>query len=347
MTRLIFVLILLLIAALIYEITGRNRRQLSKIPEGMSLLCQPPKMRYIVYALGVFTVIFIGIVSMLYIVAGAPEEARQAWGVCVALAVLISALTVFIGNIMAKQCVYFNSEKIQAEAAFQKSRIIKWSEIRKIDGNFDSVVNLYLADGTKFLTVSIGMINYEVFCEVLKKKSPEAVQKYYQSKTYEHVQKRLLRYGTEYYIVAICGIILLLGYLAAAIFMDGDSLLQLFLDSEPSEWFSLLFAPVCGVAGLIFLFIMSNTKVNYTEEKIILKYPLRAKSELYWPNIRKIEVVPVVKYGVRTWKNLQISTDQATYRINFELMKYGKDDFITEIQKMIQKYEIPCTASGK
>ena len=67
------------------------------------------------------------------------------------------------------------------------------------------MVNLYLSDGTKILTVGIGMLNYELFCDVLRKKCPETVAVYYRSQVYESPQKRILRYGTEYYILAGLG----------------------------------------------------------------------------------------------------------------------------------------------
>lgn len=53
MDRLLFTLALALTAKWISLFTGRNRRQLQKVPEGMSILCQPPGKRYILYALGV------------------------------------------------------------------------------------------------------------------------------------------------------------------------------------------------------------------------------------------------------------------------------------------------------
>lgn len=42
MEKLLFTLILVLAVGIIYLITGRNRRQINKIPEGMAILCQPP-----------------------------------------------------------------------------------------------------------------------------------------------------------------------------------------------------------------------------------------------------------------------------------------------------------------
>ena len=87
-----------------------------------------------------------------------------------AMAILLLIVTIFAGNIMARECIYFNGDTIQIEKAFQKPRTVRWQEIRKIDGSFDNMVNLYLSDGTKILTVGIGMVNYELFCDVLRKK---------------------------------------------------------------------------------------------------------------------------------------------------------------------------------
>ena len=136
------------------------------------------------------------------------------WSLCVAMAILLLIVTIFAGNIMARECIYFNGDTIQIEKAFQKPRTVRWQEIRKIDGSFDNMVNLYLSDGTKILTVGIGMVNYELFCDVLRKKRPETVAVYYRSQVYESPQKRILRYGTEYYILAGLGILILLEYLA-------------------------------------------------------------------------------------------------------------------------------------
>ena len=178
MEKLLFTLILVLAVGIIYLITGRNRRQINKIPEGMAILCQPPGKRYVVYALGVLAVVFVGIFSILYIMDGAPGEARGMWSLCVAMAILLLIVTIFAGNIMARECIYFNGDTIQIEKAFQKPRTVRWQEIRKIDGSFDNMVNLYLSDGTKILTVGIGMVNYELFCDVLRKKCPETAVSY-------------------------------------------------------------------------------------------------------------------------------------------------------------------------
>ena len=82
MNKLLMKLLLLGIAGAIYLLTGRNRRQIEKIPEGMEILCEPPGRRYLVYALGVFVFLGIMLISVLYIMDGAPKEARGMWAVC-------------------------------------------------------------------------------------------------------------------------------------------------------------------------------------------------------------------------------------------------------------------------
>ena len=59
MEKLIFSLVLLLTTKIIYLITGRNRRQIARIPKGMAILCQPPGQRYVAYAVGVFQLLFV------------------------------------------------------------------------------------------------------------------------------------------------------------------------------------------------------------------------------------------------------------------------------------------------
>lgn len=56
MNKFLMKLMLLIIAGIIYLLTGRNRRQKEKIPDGMDILCDPPEQRYLVYAMGIFAV---------------------------------------------------------------------------------------------------------------------------------------------------------------------------------------------------------------------------------------------------------------------------------------------------
>lgn len=135
------------------------------------------------YALGVVVFVTVMIFSVLFIMDGAPENARGMWALCVAMAVFTLALCIFCGNVMARDCVYFNGEEFQIAKAFRKPRIVKWYEIQRIDGNLDKAVKLYLLDETKILTADISMVNYELFCKVLKLKCPAVVAKYNKEKT--------------------------------------------------------------------------------------------------------------------------------------------------------------------
>ena len=132
MGKLIFALALVLTAGVLSLITGKNKRQIARIPEEIGSVCQPPGKRYVMYALGVVVVVFVAIFSVLYIMDEAPEDARFMWGLCVAIAVLTFVITTLGGNVMARDCVYFDGEKIQIEKAFREPRIFKWSDIKKM-----------------------------------------------------------------------------------------------------------------------------------------------------------------------------------------------------------------------
>lgn len=261
------------------------------------------------------------------------------WLLCVAVAIFTLALMLFAGNVMARECTYFNSDHIQIERAFHKPRRVRWQELRKMKGSFDNTFSLYLLDGTKILTVNAGMANYKLFCDVLKAQNPEAVKGHYRSKTYETPKKRILRYGTEYYIMAGMGILMMVLYLGLLIPQEDFHLVEELRQSGPSQWFSLLFAPVCGVAGVLSLLVMSQTKVRYSEEKMVLKRPFRREREIYWRNIQKIRLASTRKGGEETWEKLWIYTEGAAYKFNLETLSYGKDDFVTEVKKMAEKYE--------
>ena len=347
MDRLFFYLILVLTAGGIFLLTGRNRRQIRRIPRGMVILCQPPGKRYVLYALGVVTFACVMLFLALYIMDGAPEDARLMWGLCVALAVLLLFLTILGGNMMARDCVYFDREGLRIEKAFRKPRTVLWSEIRRIEGDLDRAVRLYLADGTRVLTANNGMVHYELFCNVLKESCPGGAADYYQSRTLDKPEACVLRYGTEYFVLAVMGILILLVYLAMLLSADGGEFLQQALHSDPSQWLAVWFAPICGVVSVIALFIFCNTKIMYSPEQLVLKYPLRSRRELYWRDIRQVEVIPAGKREEEGRKKLWLHTAEGVYRIDLGFLTHGRDGFLTELSKRIERYGIPCTGAGR
>lgn len=135
------------------------------------------------------------------------------------------------------------------------------------------------------------------------------------------------------------GILILLMYLIILLSADDSNLFEKILQSKPSEWFSIWFAPVCGVVSMVFLFILSNTSIQYSQEKMILKYPLQRKRELYWRNIKRIEMISA--------KKLRLYTLERVYVLNLTLLTYGKDSFMTGLFKMMKRYEIPYTKVEK
>lgn len=342
MEKLFFTLALTLLAGLISLLTGRNRRQLKKIPEGMVILCQPPGKRYVLYALGVLVMGIVLFFGVLYMLDGAPESARGMWILCAAVAVLTLVICIADGNIMAQECVYFDEEKLQINRAFHKPQIYQWSEIGTIAGSFDHAITIYLLDGTKILTAGIGMVNYESFCAVLKGKCPGSTMEYYRARADEAPHKCVLRYGAEYYLLAVMGILMLVVYLAMLASSAGELFAQRLVHSDPSEWFALWFGPVSGVLGSIALFVFCNTKVWYSPEGLTLKYPLRRKQKLLWSQIQRIETVLEKKQGRMTWKTLRIYTREGMYKIDLSYMTNGKDGFMRELTAMVKRYEIPC-----
>lgn len=347
MDRLFFALALALTAKWISLLTGRNRRQLQKVPEGMSILCQPPGKRYILYALGVVVMAVVLFFGVLYLLDGAPESARPMWGLCIAVAVLTLGVCILGGNIQAKDCVYYDEEKFQVNRPFREPQVYPWSEVDTIRGSFDREITLYQRDGTKILAAGVGMVHYEGFCAVLKQKCPGSTMEYYRTQHSEHPQKCVLRYGPEYYLLAVMGILMLLVYLAMLASAGGAEFLQRLPQSEPSEWFSLWFGPISGIAGIIALVVFCNTKVWYSPAGLVLKFPLRKKQEVSWREIQKIELVMTRKQGKQTWKWLRLFTKEKVYRIDLAFLTAGKDGFWTELLKNIKKYEIPCESARK
>lgn len=349
MEKLLFTLVLVLLAGVISLLTGRNRRQLEKVPEGMAILCQPPGKRYLLYALGVFVFGFVMFFSVLFVMDGAPENARFMWGLCVAFAVLTLIVCIAGGNMMALDCVYFDGEKLQINKPFRKPQVFQWHEICKMTGSFDSTVNLYLLDGTKILTVGIGMVNHQLFFAMLKAKRPEIAAGYYREQRYDSPQKCVLRYGAEYYLLAVMGVLFLVLWLALyASSPDNGELLEMILQHGPDGWFSVLFAPVCGVVGLIALFVLCNTNVRYSREKMVLKYPLRGRREVYWKDIQQIEVTRKWNQEKRkVWTTLRICTEDGVYKINLALLTQGKDAFMTKLFQRVEQYDISCVEKEK
>lgn len=344
MEKMVFSLVLVLTAGIISLVTGRNKRQLKRIPEGMTILCQPPGKRYVLYAMGVVVFGVVMFFSALYIMDGAPEEARFMWGLCVAAAVLVLFVTILGGNMMARDCVFFDGERMQIEKPFRKARVVRWNEIRRIDGRFEKLVKLYLADGTKILTADIGMVNYDVFCNVLRARCPGGVKEYYEERVYEKPGKCVMRYGSEYYLLAVMGILIFAMYMAFMVNVDVVDVVRELQGSGTSGAFAILFAPVCGVVSVIGLVVFCNTSIRYSKESMVVRYPFRRRREIFWRSVQRIELVPGKK---RKWEKMRICTADEVCKINLGMLTYGQDGFTEVITEMAERYEIPFAKVGK
>ncbi len=74
---------------------------------------------------------------------------------------------------------------------------------------------------------------------------------------------------------------------------------------------------------------------------MIIKYPLRKKRELYWRQIDKIEIIWEKRQGEEFWKKLRLYTPEKVYVINLQKLTGGKAAFVEELDKMMERYEIP------
>ena len=88
-------------------------------------------------------------------------------------------------------------------------------------------------------------------------------------------------------------------------------------------------------------------RVRYSEEGLVLKFPLRAGQELFWRDIRRVEAVPMKRPDRGGWKRLRIYTGDGVYRLDLEVLSHGRDGFVTELFKAVQNYQIPCVKVKK
>lgn len=346
MERLIFTLVLALTARLIYQLTGRNRRQLERVPEGMDLLCEPPGKRFVLYALGILVVCIVLFFGALYLMDGAPEEARPMWGLCLALAALVLGICLLGGRMLEQECVYFNAEELQITKAFRTPQTFRWSEITNVEGSLDSVLRLYTLDGTKVLTAHSGMVNFPLFRRVLKAHCPGASQ-YDSRNSCDSSQSHVLQYGAEYDLLAVMGLLIFAIDLALLFSAGMDTLLQELHPRSPSEWFALLFGPVCGVISLAYLLVFRWTKIECSPEKLVLRFPLRKPQELFWRELQQVEIVPSRQPGRENWKRLRLCTANRTCRLNLQHLTRGKDEFLTAMLHALDRYNIPCTRAKR
>ena len=105
---------------------------------------------------------------------------------------------------------------------------------------------------------------------------------------YEESQKCILRYGSEYYLLAAMGIGILLIYMASLVPQQRTASYSSFCRVISPRGSRFGFAPVCGVISIVFLVVMLQYKYPVFTGKMTIKYPLHRKRELYWRNIQRI-----------------------------------------------------------
>ena len=119
--------------------------------------------------------------------------------------------------------------------------------------------------------------------------------------------------------------------LYVAILATGDvvALRDIFLESDPSKWFSIWFRASVRSGKLRCSVYIGEYQCAVTPGKsMVFKYPLRRKHEICWRNIKKAELSMLRKEGKAHWKELRVYTEEkrkVMYKINLGVLTYGKD----------------------
>ena len=170
MIRLIMYFILFLIALILYLVFGGNKRELSRIPQGMEMFGMNPMMRYVLYALGVFMLLFVLGMAWLCYIDGGFEEAGGMMVLCICMAVVLLIICLVGGHIMYESHIFFNDECIIIGRAFRTPIKLTWQEIRRMDVKNQNHFLLYDQFGNCRVNAYRGnTVNYERFYQVALK----------------------------------------------------------------------------------------------------------------------------------------------------------------------------------
>lgn len=161
MVKLIFMAILTGMAVLIFLVFGNNKRERKKVPSGMVICCDNPFMRYIVYALGVCIVLFVGACVLMCGYAGALHEAGTMMYVCIVLAVFIFFMCLFLGQMMAASFILFDDNCVVLNRPFRRQLVFQWYELGVPEQADANQFCLYDRNGKYCFRANANMINYD------------------------------------------------------------------------------------------------------------------------------------------------------------------------------------------
>ncbi len=157
---------LFFLAFILYLIFGRNKREKKSVPVGMQLLAMSPMFRYVMYAMGVIMVLF-GIFFTFMAIAW---DSEIAMGIILLLIHAFTGGMFFLAGYAFYSChIFFDEEKLIIGKFFRSPDTLKWEEVGRADFKKTRVL-LYDIKGKKRAGASSGMVGYEKFRAIAKKK---------------------------------------------------------------------------------------------------------------------------------------------------------------------------------
>ena len=336
MERLIMYVILLGLALFIFLISGRNKRELKKIPEGMYIFTKNPMMRYIMYALGLLIFIFVGGAGALCYIMDGVEDAGIWFYFCMALGILDPLICFLGGYLMYSSHIFFDDEKLLLGRAFRTPSQLTWYEIGEIRIKDHQFFVLYDRDGKPRVKTYIGMVNYDLFLQTaLRHCRPHLVE----NQQLERGEKEnALKYGGEYYVMAVMG--LLVFFMALFLFLSSGESFYSFWTSDGLNLFAKIFPIACGIGSIGLLIYCRSRKVVYSAYEIQMHYLLKRTVTIYWKEINAVEFHRK-SGGAKKSYIVHLETSSGKYTLHSSGMRNGWDEFLPFLGEVCRNNEIP------
>ena len=338
MERLIMYIILLGLALFIFLISGRNKRELKKIPEGMYIFTKNPMMRYIMYALGLFIFVFVGGGGVRCYIMDGVEDAGIWFYICMALGILDPLICFLGGYLMYSSHIFFDDDKLLIGRPFHTPLRLTWYEIGEMRMKDRQSFVLYDRDGKPRVKAYIGMVNYDIFLRTAQRHCRPHLAENQQLERGE--KENVLKYGGEYYVMAVMG--LLVFFMAMLLFLSSGESFHSFWMSRELNLFAKIFPIACGVGSIGLLIYCRSRKVVYSTYEIQLHYLLKRTVTVHWKEINAVELRRKGS-GAKKSYIVHLHTASGKHTLRSSRMRSGWDEFLPFLVEYCLNNEIPIT----
>lgn len=339
MKRLLFILILAAIALLLFLIGGKRERK--KIPAGMTILCQNPFLRYVLYALGVFLFLFTEGACYIGYRLGGAKDAGIWFSVCAVLGALVPLLLFLCGYTIYARHIFFNEEKLLIGRVFRAPLRLSWREIGEMRRTDRQSFVLLDRGGKIVVNAYCTMVNYALFLQTAERHCGAA--RIEEQQVERGTDEKILKYSGEYVVLGVLCVALFA--LAALICISGGADVKTLLADGRIPLFSRLFPFLSGLCGIGLLLVCRFRKVVCTSYEIRIHYLLRRPVVISWKEVTAAELK---KKGRGTEKRylLRLQTASGACAVNSRGMYAGWPEFLPLLLKICHNGRIPLTLNG-